>query len=282
MDRRNKEIEGIMSAYPKDIWFEPKKETAHMRLDAAEKIAQAVKDRVAETVKTIQENYSHTAYCSAGNAVKRGYFCPDPLIEIIVSNVRRGRLVKTEPKGDRFSYWFDENDRLILVEKITGCGIWSTQFNEVLFYIDGYRIGVMFKSDYGVKGKNGQFYLCIECNNGKDLYSMSEISVHISENGEVNALTSIYTWMTAMENGRPVKRISHWETVGEPLELMKKVISAEPLLGSVLKMEDFTYFDRTEAWSAEYGADGKVSAIACGNRRIVESKGKKPVLDGMF
>lgn len=59
-----------------------------------------------------------TAICSGSN-IPRGYYCPSPIYDLVVGNVKRGKLVKrmTVKTKNYFQYGFDQNGRLIWVEQ---------------------------------------------------------------------------------------------------------------------------------------------------------------------
>ena len=75
----------------------------------------------------------------------RGYYGPSKIIDIVVGNLKRGRLLK-RVKGSKpkYCYGFDENDCLISVRKI------FEKFDdeyEFIYYKENEEIGVNFRGD---------------------------------------------------------------------------------------------------------------------------------------
>ena len=75
----------------------------------------------------------------------RGYYCPSPVQEFIVSNSRRGKLLLRPTNRSRIShrYAYDLDDRLVVVEATLPDG---TKKLEYLVYGDGIRYGFAFDS----------------------------------------------------------------------------------------------------------------------------------------
>lgn len=81
--------------------------------------------------KILHQNYAHSyhslydeakkrirriEYSVGGTAINRGYYSPSAL-DLVVTGMKRGRLLKRKPASEKFDYeyFFDENDHLILV-----------------------------------------------------------------------------------------------------------------------------------------------------------------------
>ena len=59
-------------------------------------------------------------YTRGGLILPRGYFCPSPILDLVVGGGNRGRLVKNPDKYDPkeiTTFWFDQDDQLTLVER---------------------------------------------------------------------------------------------------------------------------------------------------------------------
>lgn len=53
----------------------------------------------------------------------RGFYCPSPVYDIFVGNVKRGKLLKnlTKRSANYYVYGFDESDKIIRVEQYRNC-----------------------------------------------------------------------------------------------------------------------------------------------------------------
>lgn len=95
-----------------------------------------------------------TVKYAAGGTLHRGYFCPSPVLDIIVGNNKRGSIRKSS-KGATHKYYFDKEGRIIAVDTI---GI----SKEVIFHSDGGSLGLSFDIE-------GEINLIVECLYSNDL-----------------------------------------------------------------------------------------------------------------
>ena len=51
-----------------------------------------------ETFKSVKENVTAVKYGSGSVYLPRGYFCPSRVLDTVIGNVTRGRLLKTKPR----------------------------------------------------------------------------------------------------------------------------------------------------------------------------------------
>ena len=72
-----------------------------------------------ETFKSVKENVTAVKYGSGSVYLPRGYFCPSRVLDTVIGNVTRGRLLKTKPrtKIPTYRYGFDKNGKLITAEE---------------------------------------------------------------------------------------------------------------------------------------------------------------------
>lgn len=70
-----------------------------------------------ECFNNIRGEVVREEFCIGGELLHRGYYCPSLISDIVISNVKRGRLVKKEPtnKEEYFRYGFDKDDNLVTV-----------------------------------------------------------------------------------------------------------------------------------------------------------------------
>lgn len=78
-----------------------------------------------ETYKSVKENVTTVKYGSGSVYLPRGYFCPSRVLDTVIGNVTRGRLLKTKPrtKIPTYRYGFDKNGKLITAENCEECDL---------------------------------------------------------------------------------------------------------------------------------------------------------------
>lgn len=71
-------------------------------------------------------------YSKGGETIHRGYYCPSPVLDLIVGGLKRGKLLKRKPEFGRYSYehCFDSNNRLILVKGVNEFTTPESNYNE--------------------------------------------------------------------------------------------------------------------------------------------------------
>ncbi|MED4462541.1 hypothetical protein [Metabacillus fastidiosus] len=87
-------------------------------------------------------------YSKGGEAIHRGYYCPSPVLDLIVGGLKRGKLFKRKPDFGRYSYeyCFDSKNRLILVRGVNEFTTPNSNYNEeYLFYNCKTIIGLEFR-----------------------------------------------------------------------------------------------------------------------------------------
>jgi hypothetical protein len=64
-------------------------------------------------------NTVRVEHASGGECLHRGFYCPSPIIDKLIGNVKRGKLLKQfTPRSKKYyKYFFDNNNRLIKIEK---------------------------------------------------------------------------------------------------------------------------------------------------------------------
>ncbi|MDQ0201655.1 hypothetical protein [Neobacillus ginsengisoli] len=87
-------------------------------------------------------------YSKGGETIHRDYYCPSPVLDLIVGALKRGKLFKRKPHFGRYSYeyCFDTNNRLILVRGVNEFTTPDSNFNEeYLLYKSNIITGVEFE-----------------------------------------------------------------------------------------------------------------------------------------
>ncbi|MBE6655219.1 MAG: hypothetical protein E7608_07220 [Ruminococcaceae bacterium] len=108
-------------------------------------ILEMIDDILSKGAFDIKENESKVVrreYSKGGECIYRGYYCPSKIEDIVVGNVKRGRLLKrVKGSNPTYCYGFDENDRIISAKKI------CTDEYEFIYYKGNEQIGVNFRRD---------------------------------------------------------------------------------------------------------------------------------------
>ena len=76
-------------------------------------------------------------------AIHRGYYCPSPVIDLIVGNLKRGRIVKKAPKAG-YRYAFDAEGNMLFVDLLQQGDVEATEY---LFMQNGNRYGITVNND---------------------------------------------------------------------------------------------------------------------------------------
>ncbi|WP_455749331.1 hypothetical protein [Peribacillus butanolivorans] len=86
-------------------------------------------------------------YSKGGETLHRGYYCPSLVLDLIVGNIKRGKLLKRKPDFGKYSYeyGFDADNRLIRVKGVNEFTTPVSRFDEeFLIYSDDIVLGVEF------------------------------------------------------------------------------------------------------------------------------------------
>jgi hypothetical protein len=253
-------------------WIDIKRENAETRLAIVEKAAKLVKRFSYKLKKKAEENTSRMEYCKNKEMLERGCYRPDPLEEIIVTNIRRGRPVKKKPdEAPYYAYHFDEKDNLILIE---GVGIICDSFNtiELLFRFGNYRVG--FKYVENSNAVEPYIDVTVECKSSKgDQYIISRYSlIRSKKTGSYSIRKGTESVIIGMENGLPVKQTE-----------LSECWDYEPYMLKILGLTDPEYNILTREFSVYYDENGL--PYKCSNGKgecFMPGKIKSPNLSGMF
>lgn len=95
-------------------------------------------------------------YSTGGELLHRGYYCPSPILDIVVGNCNRGRLLKhlTRKNKPSYRYGFNNEGKLILVDQI------NLNSHEFIFYNNESEIGITFLGNDGIQSLSE----CKSCN----------------------------------------------------------------------------------------------------------------------
>lgn len=122
-------------------------------------IKQKYADKLLELRTAAEEKIVRLEYSKGGETIHRGYYCPSPVLDLIVGGMKRGRLFKKKkPEFGNYSYeyGFDKDGRLLRVKGVNEFTTPDSRFGEeYLIYIDDIVYGLEFDNsgDLGVVSK---------------------------------------------------------------------------------------------------------------------------------
>jgi hypothetical protein len=96
-----------------------------------------------------EESIVSREYSKGGQSLHRGYYSPSPIIDLVVGNISRGRLIKNLKKERTFhyEYGFDSNKKLLIVKSFYENKI---ELIECLNYNNDIVLGLTFDQDYEI------------------------------------------------------------------------------------------------------------------------------------
>lgn len=113
-------LETVDSFYQKSLYFKTRYDLYKEKLDYYYNCAKN---------EIIRKEYGR-----GGATIHRGFYCPSPVLDKIVGNCKRGKLIKLPRKKPDYEYWYDQKERLILVKKTNPENENITPEIEILFY----------------------------------------------------------------------------------------------------------------------------------------------------
>lgn len=155
-----------------------------------------------ETFKSVKENVTAVKYGSGSVYLPRGYFCPSRVLDTVIGNVTRGRLLKTKPrtKIPTYRYGFDKNGKLITAEEYDE---WADRIEDITSkfdvsdyqkafpsFLDEAKNGVLIPREYEfIKRENG---IEIGLRYQMDCANSNSGSIAICENGYLKKYFHLY------------------------------------------------------------------------------------------
>ncbi len=133
-------------------------------------------------------------YARGGECIHRGFYCPSPVLDIIVGNCKRGKLVKKPRKQPDYEYWFDSHNRLIL-SKQRYIENSIPPIIELIFYNSNCINSVLYqKNEFNSQYKFNISLLtkCVFENELIKSYDCAELNAHLINNKEINNLSNIF------------------------------------------------------------------------------------------
>ena len=109
-------------------------------------IGEAYHDCLEDTYQKVQQEVTRLEYGIIGDNshIHRGYYCPSPVLDIVVGGVKRGRVSKKFPKKEPDTiFGFNAQDQLVIIE-------WSECKEFVLWSVEPLALfGSFFAIFYG-------------------------------------------------------------------------------------------------------------------------------------
>jgi len=128
-----------------------------------ERLANVVKEYVPllQTLKDkLNQEIATEEYSTGGEVLHRGFYCPSPIIDIVIGNSKRGRILQrmTQESKPTYKYGFNADGELILVTNI----IYDINAigTEIIIPNDNKEIGISFQDCCGER-KIGRISECI-------------------------------------------------------------------------------------------------------------------------
>lgn len=104
-------------------------------------------DKLYELRSSAEKEVIRFEYSKGGETISRGYYCPSPILDLIVGGMKRGKLFKKKiPQFGNYSYEYGfNNDRLIRIKGINEFTTPDSRFDEeYLIYVKDVVYGVEF------------------------------------------------------------------------------------------------------------------------------------------
>jgi len=141
----------------------------------------------------LRQNVVCYEYALGSEGLDRGYYCPSPILDIIIGGCKRGRISKTPPPSgvDGYRYGFNADGQLIIAETLE-----DISDKEIICYQEDSVLGVSFRIGDGSLEKirsymecryeNGKIKSCIRAEDPYESQGYREYVIenyHYCENG---------------------------------------------------------------------------------------------------
>ena len=145
-----------------------------------------------ELLSKIKPEISTVEYGKGGEVLHRGYYCPSPVIDIVIGGANRGALLKRPRKGYIYDYSFfkDASGRIIMVDKYVSFSEENSKkvlYNrEFLIYHDDEVIAPIYEFSRIDGIKIASISSCKYDKVGKiEAYRIMHARTHQTENGDL-------------------------------------------------------------------------------------------------
>lgn len=116
--------------------------------------ANLYKDRCQLLYDELSNSVNKYEFSSGGEVLHRGYYCPSPIIDIVVGNGKRGKNIKALNAKSKptYRYGFDSQNNLILVD------ILHLNEKEIIISNGNIETGICFSNDFGITALSESHY----------------------------------------------------------------------------------------------------------------------------
>lgn len=113
-------------------------------------VADKYNDMLNQLIHSIETDTKRTEFCIQSECLHRGYYCPSPILDLIVGGIKRGKLTAKPYKTteEYYKYYFNNENRMIAIEN----------YAVEPFDFSPYEIEFIIREDsteYGVTFHNG-------------------------------------------------------------------------------------------------------------------------------
>ena len=97
----------------------------------------------------LDQNITNIKYASGGEGLHRGFYCPSPVLDIVVGGIKRGKLLIQLRKNSKpsYKYGFDDKNNLITVEYLH----FKYFYKEIVITNNNHEIGIAFTKNSHVE-----------------------------------------------------------------------------------------------------------------------------------
>lgn len=120
-------------------------------------IARRYGDKCQLLYEELSSNVVDFKYSTGGEVLHRGYYCPSPILDIVIGNGKRGKLIQrlTAKSKPTYRYGFDSQNELIVIN------ILHLDESEIIIQQGEKKTGIWFSRDFDITGLS----MCIYDNN---------------------------------------------------------------------------------------------------------------------
>ena len=140
-------------------------------------IQQEYSKKYNELFDAAYNNICRKEYAKGGEIIHRGYYCPSPVLDIVIGNCNRGRILKRPPKENNYNYeyWFDSNNRLICVCEWNNIfGKFQISSTELFIYSTNNVLSLHYNHNLYLKDNSADINFISEC-----FYSQNKIVKYV-------------------------------------------------------------------------------------------------------
>lgn len=173
-------------------------------------------------------------YSNNENGMYRGYYCPSPVVDLIIGGCRRGKLLKriTKRTNPEREYLFDSNNRLVAVNSLLD---WKAVHTEVLIYEDNLVTGI------DIDNYDNSISEISECTYDSDNKIKSFLTASISSNKTIKTTIEeieLEKYSYDKSGLKETEIISYFKSYKVIKRMLKNAIENNPTLEAKLGLPD--------------------------------------------